>query len=977
MENIGYVYEGLLERTVERARTVVLELKAGKDAKKTLYALDELERLHAEGTETLVDALSPAKGIKRSKSAILNDLERPVDSDDLARLLTACHNDQVLCDRVAPFYHLLRIDRWGYPLVYPEGAYMVTTGTDRRETGTHYTPKSLTEAIVKETLEPVVYVGPAEGRPGEAWELKSPVELLDLKICDPAMGSGAFLVQVCRWLSERLMEAWERAESEGKAITVDGEVVDGIGSAEPLPTDPEERLITARRLIAERCIYGVDVNPMAVELAKLAIWLVTLAKGRPFGFLDHNLRAGDSLLGIHDLDQLRCLEMDPKAKGGGRKLFAQAVDKSVGDAIELRRKLRRRVIRDIHDVEIMADLDREARSRLELPELIGDALVGEVLANGGKAIDTAVLSIEVGRAIEGDEEAIDALRRRAREGLSTDLPAGKPLRRPMHWPLEFPEVFCRENGGFDAIVGNPPFLGGKKLSGVFGISYREYLVNQLAGNVRGHADLIAYFFLQVARLCGSMKTFGLIASNSIAEGDTRDVGLEQLVSKSMDIYHAIRSELWPGSANVATSRIHLYKGPWKGKRILDSAVVERISSSLTERDNWNPEKLISNKGLGFQGSVILGLGFTMGEEEAEYLLHEHPDYKDRVLFPYLSGKDINTDPSHLTKRWVICFWDWPEKEAKKYKALYDKVMRDVKPERDKKKRKAYRERWWRFAELQAPIYRKTGRNSNFITKSKKEGSKLLDKVICLSTGATKYPCVTIVPNRYIYANSLCVIASDSYSLFACLSSDIHAIWAFEHGSRLHERLRYAHGDIFETFPFPQGVLEGEHAPLADIGERFFSKRRNYMLTNNKGMTKFYNDVHDPTLHDEEIKECRTLQVGLNDIVLKAYGWSDLRPVYGFHEVGYLPEGNNIRFTVDEGTREELLYRLAMLNKERYEEEFAQGLRSNEKITKKKAVQKKGRRTSKVYEIPSYAERDIPKAAESVSPQMDIFGKEEE
>ena len=181
---------------------------------------------------------------------------------------------------------------------------MVTTGADRRETGTHYTPKSLTEAIVKETLEPLVYVGPAEGKPREDWELKSPAELLDLKICDPAMGSGAFLVQVCRWLSERLVEAWAQAEDAGKSITSEGEVVDEIGSREPLRKDTEERLLTARRLIAERCLYGVDMNPLAVELAKLSIWLVTLAKGRPFGFLDHNLRCGDSLLGITSLEQL-------------------------------------------------------------------------------------------------------------------------------------------------------------------------------------------------------------------------------------------------------------------------------------------------------------------------------------------------------------------------------------------------------------------------------------------------------------------------------------------------------------------------------------------------------------------------------------------------------------------------------------------------------------------------------------------------
>ena len=289
---------------------------------------------------------------------------------------------------------------------------MVRTGADRRETGTHYTPKSFTEAIVKETLEPLVYVGPAEGKPREDWELKSPAELLDLKICDPAMGSGAFLVQVCRWLAERLVEAWAQAEEKGKSITSEGEIVDAIGSREPLRKDAEERLLTARRLIAERCLYGVDINPLAVELAKLSIWLVTLAKGRPFGFLDHNLRCGDSLLGITSLEQLHYLDMKP-GKGSTKKLFASKIDQAVTQAIELRSELRSRPIRDIRDVEVMAQLDDEARRKLELPEMVADVLIGEVLEAGGRKIDTAALAIDVGGALAGDESKFEELSRRA------------------------------------------------------------------------------------------------------------------------------------------------------------------------------------------------------------------------------------------------------------------------------------------------------------------------------------------------------------------------------------------------------------------------------------------------------------------------------------------------------------------------------------------------------------------------------------
>src|SRR5690606_30989016 len=162
-------------------------------------------------------------------------------------------------------------------------------------------------------------------------------------------------------------------------VSVDGEVLDHAGDKEPLPRDTEERTVIARRLIAERCLYGVDLNPLAVELAKLSIWLVTLAKGRPFGFLDHNLRCGDSLLGIHRLDQLTELSMTPGGKGQQR-LFGKNIQKAVHEAIELRQRLREIPIRDIHDVEAMARLDFDARRQLAVPEYVADAFIGEVLA---------------------------------------------------------------------------------------------------------------------------------------------------------------------------------------------------------------------------------------------------------------------------------------------------------------------------------------------------------------------------------------------------------------------------------------------------------------------------------------------------------------------------------------------------------------------------------------------------------------------
>lgn len=929
VEQIGYVYEGLLERTVKRTAEVTLELDGTKSAKAPWIKLGELESAQLEGAECLAELLQERSG--SSASRVSNDLAKPVDDALADRLLAACHGDTALRDRIKPFAHLVRNDPWGYPLVYPAGAFIVTTGSDRRETGTHYTPKSLTETIVTETLTPIAYVGPAEGTPREQWVLKSPAELLDLKICDPAMGSGAFLVQACRWLADRLVEAWSQVEGAGRTVSVDGEILNAPHNKEPLPRDTEARSIIARRLIAERCLYGVDINPLAVELAKLSIWLVTLAKGRPFGFLDHNLGCGDSLLGIHRLDQLTELSMTPTGKGQQR-LFGQNIKRAVHDAIELRQRLRAMPIRDIHDVEAMARLDADARRNLEVPEIIANAFIGEVLASAGnvKALDNAVasLAIQAGQAVSTDQDARNTIVRRADNVLRTDLAVGKAPRKPMHWCLEFPEIFLGEKGGFDALVGNPPFLGGQKITGVMGDRYRDYLVNHIADGKRGSADFVAYFFIRANLLLSSKGFFGLIAVNTISEGNTREVGLDSLLASGSTIYKANPNVMWPGAANVVTSSVHISKSKWLGPRLIASTQVTTIGSALTQREHWRPVKLSESCGLVFQGAIILGDGFLVDDETCSTWQADN-DKSCSVVFDYLIGKEVNQSPIQQPGRKVIDFFDWEESKAARFASAYKLIKEKVKPERQRRKvggefelRKPLPQKWWQYAEKRPALFHAIGRGHNFEKHPKgwDKKEKPLDRVIVFATGATKYPCFTLVPNTYIYAHSLCVVASESYSLLACLSSDIHTVWAWEQGSRMKQDLRYTHGDIFETFPFPVGVLDQGDRSLSDLGERFFKARSEYMVANNKGMTKFYNDFHDPLNVTPPIEALRELQIKINQAVISAYGFDDLDLGHDFHEVAYLPEGKNIRFTISEVAREELLYRLAMLNKARYEKE---------------------------------------------------------
>ncbi|WP_108485428.1 Eco57I restriction-modification methylase domain-containing protein [Oceaniglobus ichthyenteri] len=519
VEQIGHVYEGLLERTVKRVDDVTLELDGGSKAKSPRITLGEMESARLDGTTRVVELLKERS--ERSESAIRNALERQVDDRLAARLLTVCRGDVALRDRILPLADLLRTDPWGYPLVHQKGAFVVVLGSDRHESGTHYTPKSLTEKIVEETLTPVAYLGPAEGKTPKEWELRSTEDLLDLKICDPAMGSGAFLVQACRWLSDRLVEAWSVTEAKGMRVDSEGRII-GDASCEgfePLSPDIEERSIVARRLVAERCLYGVDKNPLAVELAKLSLWLTTMSKGRPFGFLDHNLRSGDSLLGVHDIRQLIELDMAPKGSSQLR-LFGRNIQSAVDEAVSLRMRLRAIPIRDIGDVDAIAALDAESRSALKLPKLIADELVKTSIrfSKNARSLRAELTKL----AVKADEIFINR-----------NAP-GVAIKEEdfFHWPIEFPEVFERDTQGFDAVIGNPPYVNAVVLSEAENSANIKKFFSTNFASATGSYDLYVLFFERALHICATSGLVGFIVPNKILSAEYAESLRRIFVTKS-------------------------------------------------------------------------------------------------------------------------------------------------------------------------------------------------------------------------------------------------------------------------------------------------------------------------------------------------------------------------------------------------------------------------------------------------------------
>ena len=222
-------------------------------------------------------------------------------------------------------------------------------------------------------------------------------------------------------------------------------------------------------------------------------------------------------------------------------------------------------------------------------------------------------------------------------------------------------MFLQEDGarGFSAIVGNPPFQGGGKVSDTVGNDYRNFLVEYVANCQRGSADLCAYFFLQANQLLSNCGGFGLIGTNTIAQGDTREVGLDQLVAHGCVITRAVPSRPWFGAASLEVASIWICKNQWKNKFFLADEEVTGITAFLTTpgRTIGNPYQLKNSCDKCFKGSDIYGMGFTLKPDEAEALISKDQRHID-ILFPFLNGDDLNSNPQQSASRWIINFRDW-------------------------------------------------------------------------------------------------------------------------------------------------------------------------------------------------------------------------------------------------------------------------------------------------------------------------------
>ena len=913
VEQIGYIYEGLLGYTCIRAEETTLGMlgKEGEEPEVPLSVLNELAEQHAKNSDLAEAVIAWLKEHQPSaKPPTKNALAKAfrtgdaMDEAEAERALLTVTRDADLREELRPWIGAIRRDLRGRPVVILPGGLVVTETPSRRNAGAHYTPRLLAEDVVCHALEPLVFnPGPRETEDSSAWRPLTSDQILDLHVADIACGSGAFLVAAARFLTKRLVEAWTREE-------VLGDYADQPGGARS----------HALRQVVARCLYGVDINEMAVEMCKLSLWLVSLDKDKPFSFVDDKVFVGNSLLGITELRQLRAQHIYPAAASGIRPFefdragnYTESLD--VDSVLERVRNRRHALASEVDDGDPARStttkqrLQRENEEDLKLLERVADAVVAtglapEVGAKPGTKLNEAYgdLAVALGRAFppegEGDEAMLEAI---LKHGLAPKVKTDYERWRCLHWPLAVPEVM--ERGGFDAIVGNPPFLGAKKLSPSMGQNLREWFVHVLAKGTTGNADLVAYFFLRAFSLLRPTGTLGIIATNTVAQGDTREVGLDRMVVGGFTITRAVQSRSWPArSANLEYAAVWGTRGHVANEvlRVCDKVPVARISTFLEPegRISGQPERLAENAGIAFQGCVVLGTGFILDSEEAQAWIAQDPRNAE-VLFPYLNGEDLNSRCDCSPSRWVIDFFNRSERESSTYRLPFSRVVSDVRPERLLKKQPSYRTYWWQFA------HRGTAR---------KAATADLDEVLVVARVSK-----TLMPVRVskdcVFDDKLVVFTINSPASQGLLSSFFHQVWAIRHGTTMRSDPTYTPQAVFETFPRPEPT-----PALETIGRMLDTERREIMLRRDLGLTKLYNLVNDPGLEagtDPDVDRMRTIHVDLDAAVAAAYGWNDLDLTHGFHTYRKMT-----RWTLSPATRVEILDRLLEENHRRAAAEAA-------------------------------------------------------
>lgn len=578
-------------------------------------------------------------------------------------------------------FDLTDVEGFGY-------AYESLLGAkDRKHAGAHYTPRALAEEVVEHALDPLVD------------HHRDPHEI---RILDLAVGSGVFLVSAARFLAAR---------------------------------SPERTM----RDIVTTCLYGADVNPTAVEICKLSLWLLAADSDLPLSFLDDKILHGDSLL-----------------------------DVSVGG------------------------------------------------------------------------------------------------RSPVNWTTAAPAVMAE--GGFDAVIGNPPFLGVKNIRAAVGREVRDHYAATLLDGESGRSDLVVFFLARATQL--SRNVVALVVPDAICEGDSARFGPARALDSGYRLYRAETSRPWPGAAGVRIALVWLHKAGTQEVRpcLLDGVQVEQIGpnlgrptaliSSVAEAPVWIPN--------GYQATIVLGKKLVLSREAAEDLVAQDPQIATWVR-DYLSGEDLVSSPTSMSSRQVLDLGGTDLATLQQVPALAD-VLAAVRRERERQfsTYPQLAHRWWGFLN---PVHRLYDALAG------------IDEAIAFSKHA-KYIWPVLVATGPVFSNGIIVYPSGDRGLYAFLASTPHRLWAMDQGgSRLNQSFRYNPSRLRASYPFPESVEVARPA-----GERLAEAVADAQNQLGLGVTEVLNLVHGAGAVPAAVAALRAALIDADRAVLAAHEFD--HPInYAVRQVG--------------------------------------------------------------------------------------------
>ncbi|KAM3115759.1 DNA methyltransferase [Phormidesmis sp. 146-33] len=402
----------------------------------------------------------------------------------------------------------------------------------------------------------------------------------------------------------------------------------------------------------------------------------------------------------------------------------------------------------------------------------------------------------------------------------------------------------------DAIIGNPPFLGGYRMRLELGDEYSERVFKKFS-DVVDQVDFCSYWFRLAHENLDGKGRAGLVGTNTISQVKTRRASLDYVTQSNGIIYEAISTQPWLGKAVVHVSIVN-----WSYEKpkicYLDNQTVEVINSSLrVDADVSTTTRLKANQNYSFEGIKTTGSGFFVTEEQVNQWIKTDIKNKD-VLKQFSTGSDLTRNVNGNSDKWIIDFNDMSVEEASNYILPFNYVKTNVKPERDKNRRDTRRINWWKYGE-NAPKLRKL----------------MTPLPLCFRVSrVSKWFIFLPVPTQWLASDATTTVVSNDFYILGLLTSQAHRLWVKAQSSTLEDRTRYTPTTCFQTFPFPQTPDAKLVEKIRETAVKLHEYRSEQMEKKQWGITKLYNEYFT-----EPTSQLFKLHAQLDNLVLQAYGFN--------------------------------------------------------------------------------------------------------